>query len=92
MEILDLILTTFVSALQWLWEGLDAAISDSRYWGGLIIALVSGWILGRVWPRRETWREAVEWDGDDFFGDDWDVDDEWDEDDWDEDEEWHEED
>ena len=71
MEILSQILEAAVSAVQWLFEGLVAAISDPRYWGGLIIALGVGWILGRLWPRREPCREAVALDEYDWDEDDW---------------------
>jgi hypothetical protein len=72
MELLSRILMAVVSAIEWLFEGSVAAISDSRYWGGLIVALSGGWILGRIWPRRKPCREVVALDDED----DWDEDDE----------------
>jgi hypothetical protein len=76
MEILGQVFMAVVSAIQWLYEGFVVSISDSRYWGGLIVALGGGWILGRVWPRREPGCEAVDSDEDDWDEDDWDEDDE----------------
>lgn len=66
MEVLSQIATGLVSAIQWLADGCVAAISDSRYWGGLIAALGGGWILGRVWPRPRPCREADALDEDDW--------------------------
>lgn len=78
MEILGEVFISVVGAIQWLFEGLAASIADSKYWGGLIVALGIGWMLGRVFPRRKPCDEAVypeddDWDEED---DDWDEEDE----------------
>lgn len=76
MEILNDIFMGAVTAMQWIFEGFVASISDSRYWGGLIVALGVGWMLGRVLPRRKPCEEAVDPGDDDWEDEDWEEEDE----------------